>query len=44
MDVPDDELIYPGKEFENAFEFFSNFSQVEIPFMGDFEIQVVDDF
>ena len=43
MSTPDDKLIYPGKKFKNAYEFFSGFSQVSIPFMEDFEIQVVDD-
>ena len=43
METPDDKLIYPGKKYPNAYEFFSGFSQVSIPFMDGFEIQVVDD-
>ena len=43
MDSPDDVLIYPGKEFANAYEFFENFKQVGIPFMDGFLIQVVND-
>jgi len=45
MDTPDDELVYPGRDesLNNAFKFFSGFGQVAIPFMDNFEIQVVDD-
>ena len=43
MSTPDDKLIYPGKNYANAYEFFSGFGQVSIPFMDGFEIQVVDD-
>ena len=43
MSTPDDKLIYPGKNYANAYEFFNGFSQVGIPFMDGFEIQVVDD-
>ena len=43
MNTPDDKLIYPGKEYQNAYELFNGFGQVGIPFMDGFEIQVVDD-
>ena len=38
MSTPDDVLIYPGKQYKNAYEFFTGFSQVSIPFMDGFEI------
>ena len=38
MSTPDDKLIYPGKTYGNAYEFFSGFGQDSIPFMDGFEI------
>ena len=38
LSTPDDKLIYPGKSYGNAYEFFSGFGQVSIPFMDGFEI------
>ena len=39
----DARLIFPKSEFKNAEEFYSNWAQASIPFMGDFRIQAVPD-
>lgn len=36
-------LIFPNVAYADAEEFFKNFAQAGIPFMGDFEIQNVPD-
>lgn len=37
------ELIFPKVAFANAEEFYNDFSQAAIPFMGDYKIQMVPD-
>ena len=36
LNTPDAELIFPKSEFKNAKDFYNNFSQAGIPFMGDY--------
>ena len=38
IEQDDPVLIYPEKAYANAEEFFANFPQMSIPFMGDFAI------
>ena len=38
MSTQDDVLIYPSAEFPDAENFFTNFSQMSIPFMDGYQI------
>ena len=38
MSTDDPTLIYPSKEYANAGLFFSEFSQMSIPFLDGYEI------
>lgn len=43
ISTTDSVLIYPEGEYPNAEAFFANFTQMSIPFMEDYQIQVVND-
>lgn len=44
MSQEDPTLIYPAQAYKDAEEFFSNFPPIEIPFMEDYDIQMVPDY